>query len=153
MWMVSEKVRKMKLFRLPPFYSHWEIYVAGDHIGDNKWEHVQLGGSWCFCASGLGWRTGRKEPFLRRDHRITWFLFLCHFCPACQFLCPYFGARSNTCIREPPLPQCLLGEDMLFWIDINLATNRINRRVLIYLKSVKNQCCCVYLCDGIFVQR
>lgn len=122
---------------------------GGDPIGDHKCEHVQFGGSWCFCASGLGWRIDREEPSLRRDCRITCFLFLCRFCPACQFLCPYFGARSNTCIRGPHPPQYLLDKDMLFWVDPNLATNRINRRVLIYFKSVKNQCFCVYLCDGI----
>lgn len=32
-----------------------------DPIADNKCEQVQFGGSWRFCASGLGWRIRREE--------------------------------------------------------------------------------------------
>lgn len=35
--------------------------VAGDPAGDNKYEHVQFAGSWCFYVSRVGWRTGREE--------------------------------------------------------------------------------------------
>ena len=51
----------MKLFKLSPFYHYYEMYVPSDPIDDDRYKQIQLGGSWCFCASGLGWRIGKEE--------------------------------------------------------------------------------------------
>lgn len=58
---LCEEDREMKLFKLSPFYHYYEMYVPSDPIDDDRYKQIQLGGSWCFCGSGLGWIIGREE--------------------------------------------------------------------------------------------
>lgn len=102
---LCEEDRKMKLFKLSPFYRYYEMYVPSDPIDDDRCKQVQLvyklwlvTSLWLlvFLCFRVGMENRQRIILIKERLQNLEFLFLCCFCPAYQFLCFCFEACSDT---------------------------------------------------------